>query len=52
VVSSTNGLRIKTQVNAKSGSVSNITYDGNTITNASDYGIVIQQGTWPVSLLR
>lgn len=44
VVKSDNGIRIKTQVGAKTGSVSNVTYDGNTITDASKFGVVIQQG--------
>lgn len=49
VVNSDNGLRVKTQVGAKSGSVSNVTYDGNTITGASKYGVVIQQGAFKMA---
>ena len=44
VVESTNGLRIKTQQEATGASVSNVVYDGNTVTGATDYGVVIQQG--------
>ncbi|KAF9018468.1 glycoside hydrolase [Hymenopellis radicata] len=42
VVSSTNGLRIKTVYEATDGSVSGITYTGNNV-EASDYGVVIEQ---------
>jgi len=43
IVNQQNGLRIKTYVNATSASVTNVTYSGNTVTNATDYGIIIEQ---------
>ncbi|GAA5951190.1 hypothetical protein JCM10213_003605 [Rhodosporidiobolus nylandii] len=43
VVDSQQGLRIKTYSGAEDASVSNVVYDGNTVTNASKYGVVIQQ---------
>ncbi|KAL7420496.1 hypothetical protein Q5752_004446 [Cryptotrichosporon argae] len=43
VVNSVNGLRIKTTYDATDGSVSNVTYTDNTVTNATTYGVVIEQ---------
>ncbi|EJD54411.1 hypothetical protein AURDEDRAFT_132904 [Auricularia subglabra TFB-10046 SS5] len=43
VISNQNGLRIKTYVNATDASVSDVTYSGNTVTGATDYGVIIEQ---------
>ncbi|ORY88348.1 endo-polygalacturonase PG1 [Leucosporidium creatinivorum] len=43
VTNSQQGLRIKTYVGATDASVSDVTYSGNTVTNATKYGVVIQQ---------
>ncbi|KAL7410346.1 glycosyl hydrolases family 28-domain-containing protein [Mrakia frigida] len=43
VVNHTNGLRIKTVVGATNASVSDITYIGNTVIGATEFGVIIQQ---------
>lgn len=44
VKDSTNGLRIKTYADATDASVSDVVYDGNTLTGITEYGVVIEQG--------
>lgn len=43
IINSQNGLRIKTYVNATDASVKDVTYSGNTVTGATDYGVIIEQ---------
>ena len=43
IIDSMNGVRIKVYNDCTSGSVSNIKYDGITLSGITDYGIVIQQ---------
>ncbi|GAA5838996.1 hypothetical protein JCM9279_002562 [Rhodotorula babjevae] len=43
IIDNDNGLRIKTYDNQPGASVSNVRYEGNVVTNAKKYGIVIQQ---------
>nr|BAH29710.1 endopolygalacturonase 2 precursor [Agroathelia rolfsii] len=43
VSNSANGLRIKTIYGATDASVSDITYESNTVSGISDYGVVIEQ---------
>ncbi|KAJ3211240.1 hypothetical protein HDU82_006333 [Entophlyctis luteolus] len=43
VIDSENGVRIKTDYGATSGSVSNIIYEDITLSGISDYGIVVRQ---------
>ncbi|KAJ6505207.1 polygalacturonase [Mycena sanguinolenta] len=49
VTSGANGLRIKTIATATSGSVSNVTYSGNTVSGVTQFGLLIDQ-SYPATL--
>ncbi|KAJ7778363.1 polygalacturonase [Mycena metata] len=49
VTSGANGLRIKTVATATSGSVSGITYSGNTVSGVTKFGLLIDQ-SYPATL--
>jgi len=43
IVNEQNGLRIKTEVNATSATVTNVTYSGNVVVGATQFGVIIEQ---------